>query len=474
MTQDPFVPDGTPPQNVELEMAVLGAVMLEPRWAYPVAAGIIQHHDFYLDGHALMFRIFGELYVRGIMPDAASVIDELRSRNQLDEAGGSGVVLGMLNSVPTAANIEYHCMKVLDKSIRRLVMLHCQHGIRGAIDAQTSIQATVTGLQNMLTRAVERDRRGESINPLQHHAAEEYARLSELYDAGGIDTASGVTTGFEWLNETMGGFQAGDLVIWAARPNCGKTRILLYSLASAGMSGTPVGFISLDMSQRRLLSYLIPTAANLAGVQITGQDIYRPALWGAPEKVLLRRACEAADPAGNFWLVLNPKSNSLYAIESYIREMAVSNGSKVIAIDQAQNIAGWAEGGKDRSQYAIIVNGLHQMARAYGCAIVLVHQIQRAGADAPTLANLKDTGCVEEFSDSVVILHDRQRALIDAYGGFVRDGLNLRKPKDSDNNQSIVRNVDLVRSVRIGLEKNRNRETRREYCMFDFARGIQP
>ena len=89
----------TPPQNVELEQCVLGGIMLEAKAAYPIVADILTRDSFYFDSHGFIFELMGELYNRGIPPDSVAVLDELRSRGLLDKAGGSGVVMGMLNSV---------------------------------------------------------------------------------------------------------------------------------------------------------------------------------------------------------------------------------------------------------------------------------------------------------------------------------------------------------------------------------------
>ena len=151
--------DRTPPQSVELEMCVLGAVMLEPKEAYQVVADYLAPDSFYLDGHALIFTLMGELMARGIPPDATSVIDELRARNLLEQVGGSGVVLGMLNSVPTAANAEYHAKKVAEKAHLRSLIHTCSRIVEECFAQEAPMEEILDraeqGILKLSTRSVE-------------------------------------------------------------------------------------------------------------------------------------------------------------------------------------------------------------------------------------------------------------------------------------------------------------------------------
>ena len=106
-------------------MCVLGGVMLEPKNAYPIVADYLSRESFYLDGHGLIFEIMGELHGRGIPPDSDMILDELRARGLLEKAGGAGVILSMLNSVASAANVEYHAKKISEKAHLRALIRAC-------------------------------------------------------------------------------------------------------------------------------------------------------------------------------------------------------------------------------------------------------------------------------------------------------------------------------------------------------------
>lgn len=461
-----------PPANIDLEMQLVGSILLIPQDAYPIASSIVQPQDFYWQGHSDIFDLCGELYRTGTMPDAMTVLDALRRRKRLDSVGGSGVVLGMMNSGTASAHgVEQTARRVLEYSRRRQLSQVCQRAIQACTMDDTPADEIIERIRSASDRILERGTRAEDVTSLHDMAQREAIRLVDLYDAGGPQRG-GIHTGWNWLDDASGGYAAGDLWVWAARANTGKSRSMIYSLGKASQTGPNVGFISLDMAEQRLCRYLIPQLANINGEHVHAGDLYSPYSWGEMERQRIHDACWAADSARKFYVVSNARGNRLSNIEGYVRQMVKKHDCRVIAIDQAQNIGGWEGGGKDRSIYAEVMGGLKRMARMYEVCIVILHQVQRAGAAAPTLANLKDTGCMEEFSDFVVLLHDLQRTLIEAGGGFIQDGTKTRKPTAKDKPEDIKRNVELTRPLRIELAKSRHDATRRETVRFDYSRGL--
>jgi replicative DNA helicase len=467
-------------EAVNMEACVLGAILSDPQYGWPVASGILVETDFYWQSHSIIWSLMSKLRASGCWPDGLSVVESMMSAGLQGKIGGkdnygadvvgSTYIMELMRKVVSALDIESHARIVLDASRRRSVIKAAFRVAEYSVDPNRPLEATLQSWGHDLDRIASRGIVDDSLTTLKVLAAQEADRLSALYNAGG--KVENITTGFSWLDDALGGYQAGDLIIWSARPNTGKTRVLLYSLSCCAAAGNAVAFISLDMAKRRLLQYLIPTAVNVRGGSVYGNDLYNPNMWGEAEEARLRDVCAQADPEGRFFLVAEPTNSSMAMIESYCYKLAAS-GCRVLAIDQAQNIAGWEGGAQNRGEYTRIFKGLKQMARSYGLAVVLVHQIQRAGAGAPTLASLKDTGNAEEYSDAVLILHDTQRALVDAYGGFIPTGTSFRKPKATDKEEVIRRQVDITRPLRMGLDKNRNAETMRRYINYDFAKGVK-
>jgi replicative DNA helicase len=453
------------------EGCVLGAIMSDPEYALPIAAQKLRPDDFYFHDNNTIYGFMLKLRDQGIQPDGITVVEALRSAGLLERVGNPTYIMQLMTSVASVLSIDSHCRLVLDASRRRSAIKAANLVVQYSLDANRPLDQTLQSWGVDLDRIAARGITDDSLTTLKELAAREADRLSEIYNTGGI-VAQNVTTGFSWLDDALGGYQAGDLIIWSARPNTGKTRVLLYSLSACAAEGNVVAFLSLDMAKRRLLQYLIPTAVNVRGGQVYGNALYNPNMWGEAEEAQLRNICAQADPQGNFYIVAEPENSSMAMIESYCYKLS-QRGCRVMAVDQAQNIAGWEGGATNRGEYTRIFKGLKQMARSYGMAVVLVHQIQRAGAGAPTLASLKDTGNAEEYSDAVMILHDPQRALIDAYGGFIATGTSPRKPKATDKEEAIRREVDKTRPLRMGLDKNRKDVTMRRYVNFDFAKGVK-
>lgn len=463
------------PHDVELEMSVLGSALAYADPCYPVIAGIIEPGDFYFTGYSDVFQIIGEMWNAGHVPDSVIVTQELRRRGLLERVGGQSAILACVASpTSTEAGAEHKARKMLELAQRRRLITQAMELAQRAAIAGDPIDDLLTRWRIAGDGVAQRGVNDNDIESLDDLAQIEQQRLDELYRNGGAYATHGITTGFGWLDDASGGYQPGDLWFWAGRPNTGKTRLLIYSLGMAARAGHNVGIISLDMSKPRLLKYLIPQLANVNGQNVHPADFYRPIAWGDLESARVYSASRAVDPDRRMWIVADPRGNRISNIESYVRQLRRKHGCKVIAVDQYQNIGGWGRAANERGLYATIVGGLKRLARQHGVCIIALHQIQRAGASAPTMANLKDTGCIEEYSDAGIIIHDVQRALVEEYGGFVREGAGYRPPKDGkDKEEEICRTVELTREIRIALEKNRNEAVTREHVRFNFSTGTK-
>ena len=467
------------PQSVDMEMCVLGAIMLEPREAPALVAPLLTDRDFYLEGHALLYRVMLEMAAAGIPPESAAVLSRLRESDRLAQVGGSGVIMGMLNSVPTAANLDIHARRVLEYSRRRALIRVCRAAegqcFAGELATDEVIAALATGIAGISRRGTDE----REVRPLQEVAREHgetlIQRLDEAQRQGysAMSQLAGPATGFTRLDEASGGYCPGDLWIIAARPNTGKTRITLTSLGIAAREGATVGLISLDMSGERLLKYIVPVLANVNGQDVLPEQVYRPYGWDEMAAARVRDVCRAADPCGRFWLIDSPRGRSIDAIQSHCRALA-DKGCKVVAVDQTQNILGWARGAVDRGEYSRIMDGMKEAARRYGICLIQLHQIQREGAGMPQMIHLKDSGNLEEFSDFILIFHDVQRAYVDMRGGFVWDekSKRIRQPRETDPESAIIRQVDRTRPIRFNLAKSRAGETAIFTQHYDFARGV--
>ena len=475
--QEDFAGMDVLPCDQAIEASVLGAVLISPAAAIPVARELISPRDFYYSGHQIAFQAALDLFDSGVEPDSVALMSHLKAQGQLDQVGGSLAVMSWLNSVPSAWNIESHSRQVLEYARQRQVLNLCwrirRDMARGAVKADDAIVGMKAEIEIISGRGVGLD----EIQALQGVVDSHIGGLIQQYNRADSDhtlvsgSGGGITTGWPWLDDAMGGWCGGDLIIIGARPNTAKTRWTIHSLGVAARQSVPVGLISLDMSGQRLLRYMVPVLANINGANVLPDQVYRPHAWGEFEEGRLRDVSKLADPNGCFWLIDNPRGRTAQALEAYIRQLA-KIGCKLIAIDQTQNIAGWASGAMDRGRFYQIISDIKEAARRHNVCILLLHQIQREGVDFPQMQHLKDTGAFEEYSDFVILLHDHQRSLLQRYGGYVVENGRFRKPKESEADVT-SRELDPIRPLWTNLAKSRAGAARQEWGLYDFARGIR-
>jgi len=455
------------PQNNDLEQCVLGGILTQPS-KYETAAEVLTPNSFYLTGHGDIFRVMGELVERGIEPDSASVMARMKEQGKLDAAGGPMVVLDLLNVVVSGVSVETHSRSVADLALRRAAI----RGYTGLIEECYRGELTTDEIlfqAGKVTDALSADTsHTDDIVTLESLARASADELAEQCSNG--DTVE-VTTGIGWLDNMTGGFKPGDLWIWSARPNAGKTRVLLYSLIASAKAGNKMGLISLDMSKQRLMRYALTTVLALTGEPVLASQIFHPITFGPEGEAVIRDECFRIDLGENLLVAPDPRSNSIRAVESIVRQMA-QMGCKCVAIDQAQNIREFIP--DERGQVADVIGSFKRMGRKFGVSIVLVHQIGRAGSERPKLEHLKDSGCFEEFSDFVVILHDAMKTIHAQHGCYVEEHTgNYRAPKAKEEELDVQHDLQHRRSIEISLAKSRNGETGVKGIWFDYEQGIK-
>lgn len=376
-----------PPQNVDLEMAVLGGILLEPQAAYPLAADILTRDSFYLDGHGILFDIMGQLHRRGIPPDAQSVLDELRAQGLLQRVGGSGVVMGMLNAVPTAANVESHARKVQDKADLRALIRGCSKVIEEGYRQQLNRDEVFGLAEDTLTALIKLGQKAELLPAASHLAdymemvtAREEMRSAMAAEGHDIHSwVPGVQSGFPTLDRKTKGFQHDRLTTILARTSTGKSALMLTMAHEMAVErNVPVGFISLEMPVESLMNRMlaIGTKHTCAGGAAGFIDSMRIEQVGEPldamEWSLVTRSSRRLSDApfypkapGNHW-------RGAGGIFEAIKEM-VRKGCEVIFVDYLQEM----EGGGDSDWEAVGRNAqmLKQTARRYGIHIITASQV---------------------------------------------------------------------------------------------------
>ncbi|HUP89744.1 MAG TPA: replicative DNA helicase, partial [Longimicrobiales bacterium] len=253
------MPDRQPPYAPEAEISVLGGMLIDGD-AVARALEIVDESMFYRDGNRRVFRAMSRLFQRGQVIDPVTISEELKKTEELDAVGGLAYIAEILDAVPTAANIEYHARIVRERALLRKLIEASSGIIRDSYEPGERTVEEILDIaeQQIFQVAQSHDREGFVwIKKILYPTFEKIEQIQAAQ--GGI---TGVPTGFPDLDEMTGGFQAGDLVIIAARPSMGKTSLVTgVALHAAITSQTPIALFSLEMSKEQLVQRMLCSEA---------------------------------------------------------------------------------------------------------------------------------------------------------------------------------------------------------------------
>lgn len=467
------------PESIDLERSVLGYVLDNPHVAREFMA-LVKPEDMQSRDHAR--ALTGMLYLlnRGMACDRATLVDWARSTGWLDQSGTRTVIERLRSDAVNETEAYTHARLVREKSQLRRIgdvaqeLMQVSRG--GHIPPAGIIDRAVNNLRGITAGDVQP---GE-VDTLHEIAQQEQLRLDHLYSLPPEERSRGLTTGLsKWLDDTTGGFLPGDMWGWAARTGHGKTKLLAYAMAVASLQYR-VGWINLEMGVVRLMKYLLPSVYNARNPEdrIHAGTIYDPDWWDAQSSAELADRVTRLDPEGNFLVAKQPRYKTISAVRSYIREMA-ERGAKVVAIDQLEQVAEFARGiQKDRSALRDTIWSIKDAATQNGVATIVINQLSRAAADAPTnVAQFSEGGGFENMVDFAVLLTDLQAKTLALSGkGMVVDKFGIPsypKAEDFEVEGRVLEDLQNPRPVEIKLAKSRDGVTGKRMLRFDYVYGIK-
>lgn len=392
-----------PPQAVEVEEAVLGAMLIE-REAATIALQFLGPDDFYKPANKHIFETLFDLYERDNPLDLLTVENELRDKNLLDVVGGTGYLADLTRSVSSAANIDYHSQIIAEKSIKRNLILHCNDVIKAAYDTASDAsdvldeaEQKIFDLSNNKTRA-----NATAIGDILKDT------LSYLEDLRGKpEGVTGVPSGLD-VDKYTSGWQNGDLIIIAARPSMGKTAFVLTAARNAALHPNEdlqanVAIFSLEMSSQQLVQRFLTMEAR-----INAQD----ARTGRVKDEDFKRLIDAASQlfTANIFVDDTP-SLSLMELRTKCRRLKSEHDVGLIVVDYLQLMtANSRDIGNREQEIATISRGLKSLAKELGVPVIALAQLsraveQRGGDKRPQLSDLRESGSIEQDADVVCFLY---------------------------------------------------------------------
>ncbi len=387
-----------PPQAVEVEQAVLGAMMLEQR-AIVRAVEILDESCFYHTPHSRIFAAMTDLFERGIAVDQLTLTEELKRRGQLDDVGGVVYLAKLGSEVATTANIDFHARIVLEKALGRKLIETSSEVIERAYTADEDVQTLIDSAEQKLFSLSE-NQIGEGFERLKEVMGETVDHLDRIH--AGAGTVLGVDTGFPELNDQMSGFQKGDLVILAARPSVGKTALALTLARNAAVNAEAgVAIFSLEMSKIQLVQRLLSIETKV--------DLHK------------LRTGRLSDED---WMHLTHNINRLAEAPIYIddtpgisvlearakaRRLQREYGIDMVIIDYLQLMSGHIRAQSREQEISQISRGLKAMAKELDVPVLALSQLSRAVESRtdrrPQLSDLRESGSLEQDADVVMFIY---------------------------------------------------------------------
>lgn len=387
-----------PPQNVEAEQAVLGAMLLSHD-AVIVAMEKLQSQDFYRDVHRIIFEAMEHLHRENKEIDVITLPDELKRMKKLDDVGGLEYVLNLPNLVGSAANIEYYANIVAEKALARNLISTCTELTTEAYDGQKETEALLDDAERRILQLSDTKNRGDfaSVGAVVEVTLDKITKLYE--NKAGL---TGLPTGFRDLDRMTSGLQPSDLILVAARPSMGKTAFTLNIAQNVGVrQHKTVAFFSLEMSQEQLVQRLLCQIAHIDSQKLRTGQLNSDEAW--------TRLTDACDKLYESPIYIDDTPGiSVAEMRSKARRLKSEHGLDLIIVDYLQLMQG--RNAESRQQeISEISRSLKALARELKVPLIALSQLSRSVESRqdkrPMLSDLRESGALEQDADIVSFLY---------------------------------------------------------------------
>ena len=386
-----------PPQNLEAERSVLGALLIDKDAVVKVAE-FLRPKQFYKDAHGQIYAAILSLYEKSEPADMITVPDELKKKKLLSKIGGVGYLSELAAAVPTAANIEHYGHIVKDNSVKRDLISSASRIAEMGYDQETECAELIDKAEQSLF-AVSQDLLREYFVPIKQTLEVSFDRLDELHRKG--EGLRGVPTGFRSLDKKLSGMQESNLIILAGRPSVGKSAMAANILQYAAVEKKiPVGLFSLEMSREQLVDRMLAAQADVDAWRITTGNL---------EEEDFARIGEAMGELAEAPIFIDDTPGlNLLEMRTKARRLQMEHGVKLFVIDYLQLLHG--RGLESRVQeVGEISQALKNMSRELKVPVLACAQLSRAieqrTSGVPQLSDLRESGSIEQEADVVMFLY---------------------------------------------------------------------
>ncbi len=388
-----------PPQAIELEEAVLGAIILEGS-CIDVISTILKPAAFYREAHQIIYSAILDLYQHHKPIDLLTVSDRLSDNGQLDEIGGATYIVSLTQKVASAAHVEYHAKIIAQKFIQRELIRLSGEIQRDAFDGTLDVQDVLDTAQQRMFDVANNSSDNDPVS-----ARDALKNALEIIEDAAKEGKSitGIPSGFTQLDRMLSGFQNSDLIIIGARSSMGKTSFAVNIAANIALNQKiPTAFFSLEMSTNQLMNRIISSESGISSATLRNGRLSSDN-WDSIENCL--------DKISNAPLYIDDTpSLTVTSFRSKLRKLVSKNGVKVAFIDYLQLMSGSAESKKVREQeISYIVNSVKAIAKELNIPIIALAQVgrdvEKSGDKRPKLSQLRESSAIENTSDIVLFIY---------------------------------------------------------------------
>ncbi len=387
-----------PPQNIEAEQSVLGAILMDNA-ALNKAIEIVDVDDFYKDTHRRIYTAMLDLYEKGDAIDLITLTDHLQKKGELELIGGSSYLAVLVNIVPTAANIKYHSKLVHEKAMLRNLINTATEIVTTSYENSHDVEELLDYAEKNIFAISEKRIKPSFVN-VKDIVRSSFETIERLYEKK--EMVTGLATGFLDFDVMTSGFQPGDLIIVAGRPGMGKTAFAMCVTQYVGIEKqTPAAVFSLEMTKEQLVLRMLCSEARVDAHKL------RSGYLGKTDWPKLTTAAGRLSEAPIF--IDDSSALSVIEMRAKARRLKAEHGLGLIIVDYMQLMKGRGRADTREQEISEISRSLKALAKELSIPVIAISQLNRAvesrSEKKPQLADLRESGAIEQDADLIVFIY---------------------------------------------------------------------
>ena len=390
--------DRLPPQNLEAEQAVLGAVLLENE-AIAAVIESLTPNDFYKEAHKKIFVAMLELYEKNEPIDLITLTNQLSKKEQLEEIGGASYLSSVVSLVPTSANARYHSKIVKEKAILRNLIVTATEIVASGYDTEQDVHELLDLAETKIFSISEKAVRQTYVH-IKNVVKDTIELVDRLFDKK--EHITGLATGFSDLDEATTGFHPGDLVVIGARPGMGKTAFCLNIVTHAAIEeNVPIAVFTLEMTKEQIVLRMLCSEAEVDSKAVRS---------GYHSKEDYRKLVNAAGRLSEAPIYIDDSFNSILDIRAKSRRLKAEHGLGLIVVDYLQLMSGAGSHIAREQVISEISRSLKALAKDLSVPVIVISQLNRScelrgEKKNPIIADLRESGAIEQDADTILFLY---------------------------------------------------------------------